>query len=192
MRTGAETPHGTIHTIVNYNTYAAQADAVRDTLRDTTRDSSGTAAGQEQEGKKLTSNKKPTAAVGAKAKRQRQRQRPKDWEPTETHRVKAKEKSLDLDEQAEKFMTYHDSKGNIFVDWDLAFHTWLGNAQQYSRSNGGPPGVRVNDEAAELEAKRNRIRGSGPMEPLIKERVPYQRVKSQDKGNVGVTLPEGP
>lgn len=66
---------------------------------------------------------------------------PKEWAPTDSHLKKATELGVDLQAEAEAFEDFHRSKDNRFVDWDLAFHTWLRNTKKY-----GPNGGRVREE----------------------------------------------
>jgi len=63
---------------------------------------------------------------------------PQGWEPHDAHRKKADVLSLDVDEEAAAFRDNHGSKGNQFLDWDLAFHTWLRNSVKFG--NGVKPG----------------------------------------------------
>jgi hypothetical protein len=71
---------------------------------------------------------------------------PPGWRPNERHSEKALALELDLGEEADAFREHHAAKGSLFLDWDLAFHTWLRNAPKFSRgkrippnSNGGAP-----------------------------------------------------
>ena len=58
---------------------------------------------------------------------------PDDWAPTEKHAAKAAELSLNLQTEAEKFRTFHQSKDNRYADWGKAFHTWLTRAAEYQQ-----------------------------------------------------------
>jgi hypothetical protein len=62
--------------------------------------------------------------------------RPETWTPTDAHRAYAKQHGLDLDHQAHLFQSHHDSKGNLFVNWNAAFSTWLANALSFGPRNG--------------------------------------------------------
>lgn len=48
---------------------------------------------------------------------------------TNAHSLKATAKGVNVEVEFEKFTNYHLSKGSKFVDWDRAFHYWLGNAK---------------------------------------------------------------
>lgn len=58
---------------------------------------------------------------------------PPDWEPIASHREKALVNRLDLDVERESFRNHHLAKGSRFVDWNAAFHTWLGKALEFGR-----------------------------------------------------------
>lgn len=62
--------------------------------------------------------------------------RPESWTPTDAHRAYAKQRGLDLDHEAHRFQSHHDSKGNLFVNWNAAFSTWLANALSFGPRNG--------------------------------------------------------
>lgn len=66
---------------------------------------------------------------------------PDGWKPTASHAAKAKELGLDLASEAEAFEDNHVSKGNVFADWNAAFHTWLRNATKYGPASGVRPMV---------------------------------------------------
>jgi hypothetical protein len=63
--------------------------------------------------------------------------RPEAWTPTDAHRTYAKQHALNLDHEALRFQSHHDSKGNLFVNWNAAFSTWLANAVSFA-ATGGP------------------------------------------------------
>lgn len=102
-----------------------------------------------------------TENIGSKAKPKKTRL-PDSWAPIESHLKKAAELGVDLADQAERFRLFHASKGNTFVDWDLAFHTWLRNAPTYSRpslrvvngNSGRPASSNGKDSAGSLERGR--------------------------------------
>jgi len=62
---------------------------------------------------------------------------PNDWTPTDSHREKAAEYGVDCDWQAEKFRSYHESRGNKFASHNAAFTTWLINAKEFRAKDGG-------------------------------------------------------
>lgn len=63
-----------------------------------------------------------------KRARKRARQLPTDWTPTESHVAKAAERRLDLNHEVDQFRSYHEARATTFVDWDKAFHNWLGKS----------------------------------------------------------------
>lgn len=64
----------------------------------------------------------PTKSIGRK---RQSTKRPDDWNFTEKHKELALSAGLNVSDQCQKFMDWHDSKGSIFADWDAAFRTWL-------------------------------------------------------------------
>ncbi len=122
------TPDGTIYQIVNYDTYAVGSTNVGDSKRDTERDSSGTAAGQEQEGKKETRTSKPWRIC------------PEKWQPTEKHRTLALELQVSMDHEETKFRE-HEFKVPK-TDADRAFFRWLRTAATGPVHNGNGNGHR--------------------------------------------------
>lgn len=81
---------------------------------------------------------------------------PDDWQPRPQERERARESRLDCDREAMRFRDHHTAKGTTMVDWDAAFRTWLGNAEQWGRQNGRPannhsPTQIALDELARLE-----------------------------------------
>ena len=59
---------------------------------------------------------------------------PADWGPNDGHRAKCVELGVNCIDQAERFRLHHGSKGTEFVDWSLAFHTWIRNTKDFRRS----------------------------------------------------------
>lgn len=86
-------------------------------------------------------------APGARTSRKRARltPRPENWAPGEAHRARAAELGVDVAFQADQFCSFHDSKGNLFVSWDRAFWTWLGNAREFSKGGSGGRPLRPTD-----------------------------------------------
>lgn len=71
---------------------------------------------------------------------------PSPFPLNETMRAFAASKGLDpprIAREFEKFCDFHRSKGSLFVDWQAAWRTWVGNAVEYSRPppRGGPGGA---------------------------------------------------
>lgn len=62
---------------------------------------------------------------------------PEGWKPNKNHAALASERSVDLREQAVQFEDHHRAKGSRYVNWDLAFNTWLRNASRWSKRPGG-------------------------------------------------------
>lgn len=79
---------------------------------------------------KVTKREVTKELIGPKA---RERTIPEDWTPNLKARNYASENGIDLDHEADQFVNHHGSKGSRFVNWDLAFRTWLGNAKKWSR-----------------------------------------------------------
>lgn len=55
----------------------------------------------------------------------------------------AQSKGLDpprIAREFERFCDHHRAKGSLFADWEAAWRTWVGNAVEYSRKNGGGQG----------------------------------------------------
>lgn len=57
---------------------------------------------------------------------------PDDWTPSANAKEYAREKGLDLAHESQQFVNHHGGKGSKFVNWDMAFRTWLGNATRWS------------------------------------------------------------
>jgi hypothetical protein len=85
--------------------------------------------------------------VVAPAKPPRKRQLPDDWSPNAAHRTKASDAGLDVADEADQFTNHHEAKGSTFVDWDKAFHTWLGNARKWQRGRQVTPNQKQDWEA---------------------------------------------
>ncbi|CAB4139738.1 Helix-turn-helix domain containing protein [uncultured Caudovirales phage] len=79
----------------------------------------------------------PVIEKPPKAKKPRAMQMPQGWKPHDAHRAKCASHDLNPEDLAEKFENYHASKGNLFVDWDKAFFTWIGNAKEFNQSHRG-------------------------------------------------------
>lgn len=92
-------------------------------------------------------------ALGLVPREARQKPKPKpraklsvrseSWAPGDRHREKAKRLGLDCEHETERFKNFHDSKANLFADWDKAFHTWLDGALNFSRPAKNGRDVRV-------------------------------------------------
>lgn len=64
---------------------------------------------------------------------QRKRSLSDQWAPNDSHSQRARESGVDVEFEAGQFRDHHLAKGSKFVDWDRAFHTWLGNATKWKR-----------------------------------------------------------
>lgn len=154
---GALTIHNDHWTVVNWESYQGDAGATERQQRsrrnrkntetsgmshgvtDVTRDN-----GMSRESQPVTdllSRATPTGTPreeknpsGSKRRRRRpETEYPEGWMPSESHEKKAKAAGLDLPREAEKFRTHHTSKGSLFRDWGMAFHTWLDNAAEWKQ-----------------------------------------------------------
>jgi hypothetical protein len=59
---------------------------------------------------------------------------PADWAPSPAHLAKGLDLGFDaarVQVEAVRFTDHHQSKGNVFADWDAAFRGWLGNEVRY-------------------------------------------------------------
>lgn len=88
---------------------------------------------------------------------------PEDWEPTLTPRAQAIVDGWPpgvLDREEFKFRNYHQSRGNKMKDWDAAFRTWIGNADDRNGYKipgsgfGAPAGSRFQPEGGIAEGLR--------------------------------------
>jgi hypothetical protein len=62
----------------------------------------------------------------------RKRAFPDDFTPNDSNRNWATKLGIDINAALEEFREFHQSKGNRFIDWHLAFNTWLRRAAQFS------------------------------------------------------------
>lgn len=101
------------------------------------------------------------APVAPKARRQRKQSGcglPEGWAPGPRELSKARDLGVDGQREAEHFRDHHKSKGSLFVDWDAAFRTWLGNAQRFAANRGSyatrqSPTETVREMLRELDAR---------------------------------------
>lgn len=80
----------------------------------------------------------PSQKNTKKSGKPRKTQRPENWQPKMSHAEKCEPYGLSVETLAEEFCNFHDSRGNLFVDWDKAFFTWINNAIK-GFGNGGKP-----------------------------------------------------
>ena len=70
---------------------------------------------------------------------------PDDWRED----LEAKYPTLNLDEEFERFVSWHQAKGTVYADWKAAFRNWLTNAIRYAaqkaanNTNGGHRGPAI-------------------------------------------------
>ena len=70
---------------------------------------------------------------------------PDDWRED----LEAKYPTLNLDEEFERFVSWHQAKGTVYADWKAAFRNWLTNALRYAaqkaanNTNGGHRGSAI-------------------------------------------------
>lgn len=57
---------------------------------------------------------------------------PPDWAPRQQELDKAQAMHVQVAVEIERFRDHHTAKGSLFVDWDAAFRTWLGNAARFA------------------------------------------------------------
>lgn len=63
---------------------------------------------------------------------------PNDFVITDAMRAWAKERvpNVDIDFETEQFLDSHAAKGNKFLDWTRAWHTWMRNARKFAEERG--------------------------------------------------------
>ena len=68
-------------------------------------------------------------------------------------------KEIEIEQEA--FRNYHGSKGTTFVDWDMAWRTWIGNAIKFDRISGNKRGMEkpsfldeIANQAADITRKQ--------------------------------------
>ena len=70
---------------------------------------------------------------------------PDDWRED----FEAKYPTLNLDEEFDRFVSWHQAKGTVYADWKAAFRNWLTNALRYAaqksanNTNGGRRGSSI-------------------------------------------------
>ncbi|NKY60792.1 hypothetical protein [Nocardia flavorosea] len=99
----------------------------------------------------------PDAPPPAQTSRQRRREPapiPEEWAPTDTHRHKAGRMGVDLEHEADQFRNHALANGRLQVDWNAAFHTWLGKARPRPATHAtpGPPATAGDRKRADLNA----------------------------------------
>ncbi|WP_029923947.1 hypothetical protein [Nocardia otitidiscaviarum] len=76
---------------------------------------------------------------------------PSDWQPNDAHRHKANRSGIDLDHEADQFRHHALANGRTQVDWNAAFHTWLGRAKPRANNNIPKADQKLMDLAARTE-----------------------------------------
>lgn len=74
-----------------------------------------------------------------KARRRPSTECPGDLKPLDRQFEKCRELGVSCFELFEAFKTFHASKGNLFVDWSLAFDTWIRNQKQFNQGRNAAP-----------------------------------------------------
>ncbi|EII5339581.1 helix-turn-helix domain-containing protein [Salmonella enterica] len=59
---------------------------------------------------------------------------PEGFSPSASHQKMAEEYGISLQEEFDKFIDHHISKGSKFIDWNRALNTWLRNAKGFQKS----------------------------------------------------------
>lgn len=94
-------------------------------------------------------------------KAERRHRLPETWEPTDEGLAFAYDRGFgDVREELAKFKDHHRGRGNLMVDWNAAWRTWIGNAERFGHGRrnvpsqpSGPAAVarRIAAEAREQE-----------------------------------------
>jgi len=68
---------------------------------------------------------------------------PDGWQPDEAlaDELTKRHPTLNIGQEAEKFVDWHGSKGNRFVDHSKAFRNWCRKAAEYQKPKQAPPGI---------------------------------------------------
>lgn len=66
----------------------------------------------------------------------------------------AKELGVDIQAAFAAFRDYHESKGSTFVNWNLAFNTWIRNDRKFSGTNGNGKGKGAERHERQIESLR--------------------------------------
>lgn len=102
--------------------------------------------------------KKDNTIVLSKKESARRKQLPPNFEVTEHHMQLAfKNQWPNPHDEIQAFKDYHEGRGNVMLDWDKAFYTWLRNAKKFNKQgaanavNAGSSAVRtISSSAANL------------------------------------------
>lgn len=86
----------------------------------------------------LVNNNPVNEPIGQKpkAKPKRAVPLPENWVPSDKNIQDAIDRGFskqEIDNEADRFLNYHHSKGSTFKSWDAAWRTWLGNARKFAR-----------------------------------------------------------
>jgi len=68
---------------------------------------------------------------------------PDGWQPDQAlaDELTKRHPTLNIGQEAEKFVDWHGSKGNRFVDHSKAFRNWCRKAAEYQKPKQAPPGI---------------------------------------------------
>jgi hypothetical protein len=125
-----------------------------------------------------------TASAASKPRKARKQKpsatsRPENWQPTKANQEYAATHGLDGEHEATAFCAHHDSKGNLFVDWDAAYRTWLANQVRWNqqRGAGGAQGTANNEPKPSAEEIEQRHKSAADAEAFARELFAQERRK---------------
>lgn len=68
---------------------------------------------------------------GERTRKKKRTQVPDAFRPTPEHRAYAMEHELDLEDQRERFILYHQREGTLAASWNASFSLWLRKALEF-------------------------------------------------------------
>lgn len=80
---------------------------------------------------KLPSGNSAPARKTRQKKTRRRTQVPDGFRPTKEHLAYAMEHSLDVEDERERFLLYHQKEGTLAASWNASFSLWLRNAVKF-------------------------------------------------------------
>lgn len=106
----------------------------------------------------------------AAPKKRRKTECPKDFEVTPEMREWAKLQGVfvDLDDETQAFLDDRRAKGITYVDWKLAWMTWMRNSKKFSKPEEPPKGM------AAVREVRSNIQRERERQKLIEDAQSYQ------------------
>lgn len=66
-----------------------------------------------------------------RARKKKRTQVPDDFRPTADHLAYALQHELDVEDERERFVLYHQKEGTLAASWNASFSLWLRNAVKY-------------------------------------------------------------